>query len=264
MIDTHKKWIEEIFDRASPTYGERESSYFDYYGEKLVSLAGLNPGDNILDVATGKGAVLFPASRAIGSHGRAFGIDLSQGMIEGARKRVQFPWVHLGQMDAEELRFPDATFDAVLCGFAAFFFPNRMKAFSEFKRVLKTGGRLALSIWGNPCPLDAWMAERAKELGAVRMMRVGTPLDTKEALKQLLGEAGFDAVQIVEEKATFWHANGASYWESLWSHGCRARLEQLAADKLELLKREVMIKAEMERAEPGIPHPVQAFIAVAS
>ena len=50
-------------------------------------------------------------------------------------------------MTAEHLDFPDATFDRVLCGFGMMFFPDQLRAFGEFRRVVKSGGRLAVSTW---------------------------------------------------------------------------------------------------------------------
>ncbi|MBM3183814.1 MAG: methyltransferase domain-containing protein, partial [Chlamydiae bacterium] len=82
-----RTWMQEVFDRAAPIYGEKGCRYFDDFGKKLVALAHLRSGDKILDIAMGKGAVLFPASQAIGKTGKAIGIDLSPKMVEAAKKR---------------------------------------------------------------------------------------------------------------------------------------------------------------------------------
>ena len=74
-------------------------------------------------------------------------------------------------MDAEHLDFPDASFDRVLCGFGIMFFPNQMRALGEFRRVMKSGGRLAVSTWrvAQTSEIEAAMAElgmqRAKQPG---------------------------------------------------------------------------------------------------
>ena len=62
----HKKRVTDIFDRAALEYGEKGCAFFDYFGERLVQLAHPAAGDHILDVATGKGAVLIPAAKAVG------------------------------------------------------------------------------------------------------------------------------------------------------------------------------------------------------
>jgi O-methyltransferase/aklanonic acid methyltransferase len=82
----HKELVRDVFDRASPEYGTRGCSFFDYFGERLAKLATPNAGEKILDIATGKGAVLFPAAKAVGPYGAAIGIDLSQRMIKRGSK----------------------------------------------------------------------------------------------------------------------------------------------------------------------------------
>lgn len=106
----------------------------------------------VLDIPTGKGAILFPAAEKTGPTGKVVGIDISQQMLAETSTPVQkrdIDWIDLVHMDAEHLDFPENRFDVVFCGFALFFFPSMSKALSEFKRVLKPGGFLAVSTWVN-------------------------------------------------------------------------------------------------------------------
>lgn len=111
-----------------------------------------------MDVATGKGAVLFPLAERVGHSGKVVGVDISKQMLAETSIAVQkrdIHWIDLVYMDAEQLDFPDNSFDAIFYGFALFFFPSMSKALSEFKRVLKPNGFLAVSTWGNDSELDA-------------------------------------------------------------------------------------------------------------
>jgi len=261
-MEKHKEWVRDIFDRTAPEYGENDCSYFDYFGRKLVDQVPLEKGHRILDVATGKGAVLRSASAKIGDSGKAVGIDLSPQMIEEAKKRVRFPGIELLQMDAEKLTFPDQTFDAVFCAFALFLFPSVAAALSEFKRVLKPKGTAAISLWGKRPPLEAWLVQRAKDLGAVRALRPGK-LDTPEALKDCLAKAGFVNIEIREESKTFWHKSPETWWDSLWSHGIRAYFEQLSPENLALLKEETLNLAAKERTAQGVPYTGHFIYALA-
>ncbi|MBS0656552.1 MAG: methyltransferase domain-containing protein [Verrucomicrobia bacterium] len=155
-MDTHKAWVQTTFDKGASGYGEKGCGYFAYFGKKLVDLASPQPGDAILDVACGRGAVLFPAAQAVGEKGKAVGIDISSQMIEEAKKESPFSWIQLQQMDAEELQFQPEAFDVVFSGFCLFFLPNVQKALSEFKRVLKPSGKIAVSVWGDRSELDSW------------------------------------------------------------------------------------------------------------
>lgn len=72
-----KAWVARVFDRAAPTYDAVAGAYHDYFGSRLVALAGLRAGDAVLDVGRGRGAVLLPAATKVGPSGRVSGIDLS-------------------------------------------------------------------------------------------------------------------------------------------------------------------------------------------
>jgi ubiquinone/menaquinone biosynthesis C-methylase UbiE len=116
---------------------------------RIWEVAQIPSGSKVLDVATGRGAVLYPASESVGFQGSVTGIDLSEKMVQETNKELagkkMFSNVEVRQMDAEHLGFPDESFDFVLCGFAIFFFPQLDKAMAEFHRVLKPTGQICVS-----------------------------------------------------------------------------------------------------------------------
>lgn len=241
-MDSHKEWVKEIFDRTAPGYGEEGCSFFNYFGERLVELVHLSSGEKILDVATGKGAVLFPAARFVGEKGKAIGIDISSKMIEEAQKMKPFPWIELQTMDAEHLQFPDHTFDVVFCAFALFFFSNLDQALSEFKRILIPGGRLAVSVFNQKAALDLWINEKVNALG-VKTNLSTISLEKVSVLQYHLHKAGFTTHTIQQESRIFWHENGEAWWNSLSTHGIRSKLEQLSPDARASLKKEALAYA---------------------
>ena len=116
-----------LFDRASAAYDQASPQVFAAYGRRLVEFAHLSSGMRVLDVATGKGAALFPAATQVGPHGRVIGIDLSMGMVRATAADIRATGgqpIELCQMDAERLALADASFDRVLCGHSIFFFPS--------------------------------------------------------------------------------------------------------------------------------------------
>src|SRR5688572_1381792 len=90
---------------------------FAHFGQRLVAELGVEPGQRVLDVATGRGAVFFPAAERVGAAGEVVGVDLAESMVratnEEAERRGLGTPVRI--MDAEQLDFPDAGFDRVLC-----------------------------------------------------------------------------------------------------------------------------------------------------
>lgn len=120
---------------------------FQPYAEDMAArVAALRPA-RVLETAAGTGAVtralraVLPASVAI------VATDLNPGMIEEAKRRATLDGVAWKQADAHSLPFEDESFDAVVCEFGAMFFPNRVQAFREARRVLAPGGHLLFNIW---------------------------------------------------------------------------------------------------------------------
>lgn len=235
----HKEWVKEVFDSAAYSYGKKGCSYFDVFGKGLVSKTNLVSGERLLDVATGKGAILFPAAEIVGGGGSVIGIDISPEMISECRRNTIPSWVQLEVMDAENLAFSDSSFDVVCCGFALFFLPDIKRALFEFKRVLKHNGRLGSSVWGKISHLTQWIIENAKKYGAVKPLRTCT-IDSPIILRKTLDEAGFKNIEIYEDIQSFWHESAEEWWNSLWTHAVRAYLEQLAKNNLEELHQEAL------------------------
>ena len=102
-----KETVAQIFDRAASVYDQ--SGIFAYFGERLATLAQVAHGARVLDVATGRGAVLFPAAIRIGTQGHVCGIDLSARMVQETGleiKRRRLQNAKVVKMDAEALDFP--------------------------------------------------------------------------------------------------------------------------------------------------------------
>ena len=110
----------------------------------LAALA-LIAGENVLDAGCGTGLLLEQQAGAVGESGRAVGIDLSDDMLAVARRRcADLKQVELRQGSVDSLDFADASFDAVSCAQTLLYVENHDTALTEFCRVLKPGGRIAI------------------------------------------------------------------------------------------------------------------------
>jgi ubiquinone/menaquinone biosynthesis C-methylase UbiE len=112
----------------------------------LVRFAGVKPGEEVLDIGTGTGVVAITAARA-GAHVTA--IDLTPVLVEHARENSKVAGVDVAwhEGDAEDLPFPDASFDVVISQFGHMFAPRPDVAMAEIRRVLKPSGRVAFTTW---------------------------------------------------------------------------------------------------------------------
>ena len=145
-----KRMIEQIFDGSAMSYDRVGPKIFSQFGEHLVEQIPLARGAHVLDIATGKGAVLLPAARRVGSEGQVTGIDLSGGILketEHLARAEGLTNVELRKMDAEHLEFQDQTFDFVTCAFALNLFPDQEGALREMYRVCKPGGLISVTTF---------------------------------------------------------------------------------------------------------------------
>ena len=107
--------------------------------------AGMRPA-RILETAAGTGVVTEALHRAL-PQAEIVATDLNPPMLEQATLRVGDPLVRFQQADAQALPFDDASFDLVTCQFGAMFFPDKVGAHREARRVLGEGGHYLLAIW---------------------------------------------------------------------------------------------------------------------
>jgi SAM-dependent methyltransferase len=124
---------------------------FGPWAWEVMRQARLQPGQRVLDIACGTGVAARFAAPAVGTAGEVVGIDKDDAMLDVARglpaldRAAPMTWQ---QADAMSLPFPEARFDVALCFEGIQFLPDRAKGLAEFRRVLRSGGRLIGTIWG--------------------------------------------------------------------------------------------------------------------
>jgi SAM-dependent methyltransferase len=141
--------IDKVFSGSIPRLYETYlvPLLFEPYATDLKQRVGSMNASRILEVAAGTG-VVTRALAAVANEGASIvATDLNQAMLDqaaavGTARPVQ--WL---QADAMALPFPDNEFDAVVCQFGVMFFPDKSKAFSETRRVLKPGGVFIFNVW---------------------------------------------------------------------------------------------------------------------
>jgi len=136
--------VSEVWANGA-TY-ERLAARFTPVHEHLVELLGIRPGERVLDLATGTGAVALLAARASAN---VTGLDLAEPMIAKARAAAQEAGleVRFDLGNVEHLPYDDASFDVVTSAFGFVFAPDHANVADELRRVMRSGGRLGFTAW---------------------------------------------------------------------------------------------------------------------
>lgn len=186
----------------------REMDHYDTMlapcGRRVLDAAMLAPGERVLDVGCGTGAMILDAARALEPAGRAVGIDLSAPMLEAARRRAKEAGldVEFLQADAQTTTFSEL-FNAVISRFGVMFFDDPSAAFANIDRALRPGGRVAFACWQEMLS-NEWV--RVPALTAVEYVGVpdlpppGAPgpfsLADPDLVRELLTGAGLTDLEI--------------------------------------------------------------------
>jgi O-methyltransferase/aklanonic acid methyltransferase len=254
----YKEAIAAVFTATSASH-DTVGTVFSHFGSLLADRVDLQVGDRVLDVAAGTGATLFPAARRIAGQGRVVAIDLAPGMVDQLSAAIAAGGLTNAEAlvaDAEDLPFSDESFDAVLCGFALFFFPDTTRALREFRRVLRGAGRLALSTFtreGSASIAGVW--ERLSPFVAPPQP-VDDHLDFDEPaqLHEALEAAGFTDVVVEVSPFELVLPDFDAWWAWISSMEFRLELERLDETTLERLR-------ESARAELTV-HPSASEIRI--
>ena len=150
------------WERAAPSYAGSFEAITSLFAKQLLEAVGAGPRIKLLDVACGSG---YMAAMAAESGAQVEAVDFSPNMVDAATRR--YPALSFRLADAEALPFADNTFDALVIGFGVHHFPFPLRALAEARRVLRTGGRLAFTVWApiDEHPIQKVVVDAVREAG---------------------------------------------------------------------------------------------------
>jgi len=190
-------------NEAAAGYDQAFARVSTHFVPFLLRAAHIAPGMRVLDIASGTGLAAEAALGVVGPAGHLTAADLSAAMVDKARTRLgKAKNVSVAVEDGQALSFSDGSFDAVVCSLGLMFFPDPLRGLVEFRRVLRPGGRAAVSV--NTAPersyntrINVAIARHAGSLAeaAARVFSLGD--ETK--LRSLFEAADFRDVEITTE-----------------------------------------------------------------
>src|SRR5438067_7518130 len=149
--DEGLKWQVGVWDRISPIYLRAIDNRFTGVIDGIMRHAGLQPGQQVLDLGTGTGSAALKAALSVAPGGVVTAIDVSPEMLAIARQRIAsmgLSNISFQEGRAEEIPAPAHQFDAVLASLSLMYVIDRAAAAREIARVLRPGGRLVAAVWG--------------------------------------------------------------------------------------------------------------------
>jgi SAM-dependent methyltransferase len=183
-----------------------------HISERLVELAGVEPGSSVLDIAAGYGEPALTAARRTGPEGRVVATDISAEMLTFGRARAAAAGldnVEFVEADASSLDFPLASFDAAVSRWGIIFEPDAEAAAGRIRDFLKPGARMAIASWGEPdqVPFLSIPLRTTMERLDVPPPPAGTPgplsRPTPAAIGELLEGGGFSNVAVERGEVIF-------------------------------------------------------------
>ncbi len=235
QTDTNQK-ITTIFNSAADYFDAPALSFWDRFGQRTIDRLNLQLGDRVLDVCCGTGASAIPAAEQVGATGSVLGVDLAEGLLELGRKKADqkaLQNIEFRGGDFRQLALPDGSCDTIVCVFGIFFVPDMEAAIAELWRMLRPGGKLAITSWGTrvfePANTTFWNAIKADRPELYKQFtpwyRIGDP----ESLKALLEAGGATQVEVIAETDRHPLNTPEDWWTMAMGGGLRGTIDQFDA-----------------------------------
>jgi ubiquinone/menaquinone biosynthesis C-methylase UbiE len=247
-----------LFDRTSETYDALGVEFFTAFAHDLLAEVKLAPGERVLDVGCGRGAVLFPAAEQVGDGGSVLGIDLAAAMVERTARDIRdrgLTNVSVTVMDAQEPTLNGAAFDVVLASFVVFFLPDPVTGLRSWHDLLAPGGRIGLTTFGDDDPRWAKVREVFKPfvppaVAWALAARAGL-FASIATFDQGVESVGFTGVSSVERRYPVTFTDPAHWITWSWSHGQRMFWELVPEDRRREVHEAVLAELEPLREPDG-------------
>jgi SAM-dependent methyltransferase len=214
-VEGYRRTSHEVWEAMAPGWERWRAQLADALApvrEWVIGRLGPQPGETVLELGAGTGETGFEAAATLGDDGRLISTDFSREMVEVARRRgtqLRLGNVDYRVIDAERIELDSGSVDGVLCQSTYMLAADPAAALAETRRVLRPGGRLALSVWGAP-ERNPW----ASIGGMILIERGHMPppepqapgvfsLASDERTRALLDGAGFGSVRTEEVPVRF-------------------------------------------------------------
>jgi ubiquinone/menaquinone biosynthesis C-methylase UbiE len=247
------------YDAAADHFDDAPLEFWSRTGKRTVSNLKLQPGAKVLDVGCGTGASALPAAHAVGQGGFVVGVDLAQRLLDRAYAKARTAGlanVEFRRADMTALTYPDNNFDAVVSVFSIFFVPDMEGLVRELWRMVRPGGKLAVTTWGprifEPA-YSRWLNSVGKERpDLVTAFNPWDRITDVGSVRKLLQDGGVKDVEVIAEESVQTLRSADDWWAIALGSGLRWTIEQMGppaaarvkADNVDWLKENKIDRVE--------------------
>jgi len=233
-----------VYDAAAEVFDHPVLTFWDAAGRGTVDCLDLALGMRVLDVASGSGSSALAAAEAVGPAGHVIAADLSVKLLELAARKAserRLDNVEIVVGDMMHLGYPDESFDAVVCVFGIFFLPDMAQGIAELWRMVKPGGRLAVTTFGpgvlEPMYAPFWEAVASEQPELARdRYNPWDDIDQPEQVTNLFVSAGVPEPDIVPASHPTAVASADDWWAIVMGTGLRGTIRKLSPAAASRLK----------------------------
>jgi ubiquinone/menaquinone biosynthesis C-methylase UbiE len=222
------------YDAAADHFDDEPLGFWERIGRRTVQRLALARGANVLDVGCGTGASALPVAVAVGPNGFVIGVDLSSRLLDRARAKATargLTNVEFRLADMTALGYPDSRFDAVVSIFSIFFVPDMEGLVRELWRMVRPGGKLAVTTWGPRIfepTYSRWQAAIKQE--RPDLYSAFNPWDRitdVESVRRLLQSSGAANIDVEAEDGFQALRTAEDWWTIALGSGLRWAIDQM-------------------------------------
>jgi ubiquinone/menaquinone biosynthesis C-methylase UbiE len=233
----------ELFDALAATHDQTGIDFFQPVGARLSALLAPGPGERVLDIGCGRGAVTFPLADAVGPEGSVRAVDISPAMAAATQSLASergYAQVQTEVGDAGTLE--GGPYDVVAASLVLFFLPDPAAALASWVRLLGEGGRIGLTTFGTldeaSRALDALLLPYApREFLDARTQGTKGPFASAQGMADLMRASGASSVQTTSESVALPFAHAAAWERFSRTTAQRAMWAGVPDDELDDLRR---------------------------
>lgn len=217
----------------------------------------LQPGQEVLDVATGTAIVAIAIVKQIGSTGKVVGVDFCPGMLQQARGKIaaaDIQNIELMEADIEKIQFPEASFDAIFCSSAIVLFSDIPTLLKRWYNWLKPGGFIAFSCYAETSFMTPTIRQVCQEVHQIDLPNLHEPVGKEDRCSHLLEAAGFSQINIITEQWGEYLTieKAKQFWTGKWLHPLGHPLSQLPPEDIQKLILAYQVEVEKLATNQGV------------